>query len=241
MNRPSVGSAAWNDRMYRSHRTPYEGLAGLIERARLRQVLRWARASRPARVLDVGCGEGVLLGAFGAKARVVGVDLSRVSLQTCRAAHPTRPVLQADGTRGLPFRSGTFDLVLCTEVLEHVPDPPRLLAELWRVCTTTGEVILTVPIERPKLIVKSVLRRTPLFGWLFPGIEPGFSDWHLHDFDGKTLLLMLHRWFEVTSSRRVWGLHRCLRLRPVASAPRKKTGKTGQVRFLAAGRACPSP
>jgi len=217
VSKPVIGSAAWNDRMYRSHRTPYDGLAGVIERARLRWVLRWARALAPTRVLDVGCGEGVLLDAFGDGVQVIGVDVSGDSLRACHRDHPTREVIQANGTQGLPFDSRTFDLVLCTEVLEHVPEPARLISELWRVCAPNGRAILTVPIERLKLAAKAILRWTPLFRCLFPGIEPGFSAWHLHDFDRATLYSLLRTRFEIESARCVWGLHRCLLLRPAAT------------------------
>ncbi len=207
--------AAWNDAMYREHRTPYEGLAGLIERARLRQVLRWARAAHPRRVLDIGCGEGVLLDAFDDGVSVVGVDLNLASLRTCRREKPARPILQADGTEPLPFADGSFDVVLCTEVLEHVPQPRAMIAEIGRVCSPQGRVVLTVPMERLKLAIKRLLRRTPLFSLLFPGIEPGFSAWHLHDYDLATLLALLGDRFAIRSHKRIFGLHRCLLLRPL--------------------------
>lgn len=212
--RAAIGSAAWNDRMYRAHPTPYTGLAGIIERARLGWIRRWVGALAPRSILDVGCGEGVLLDAFGEDVDIVGVDLSIDSLRVCRGRHASRSVIQADGVRGLPLRDHAFDLVICTEVMEHIPEPGKLVSELRRICAADGHVLLTVPIERPKLIAKAVLKRTPLFGLLFPGIEPGFSAWHLHDFDLGTLESLIDGKFEIVSSHRNWGLHRCLLLRP---------------------------
>ena len=215
---PPVGGAAWNDRMYHLSPTPYRGLAGTVEHARLRQIARWARRVAPTRVLDVGCGEGVLFDALGRDAQVLGVDLSGDSLRTSRRLRANSRVVQADGAGGLPFCNHAFDLVVCSEVLEHVPEPARLIAEVWRVCSQDGWVILTVPIERPKLIVKSVLRRMRLLTHLFPGIEPGFSAWHLHNFGQDALRSLLDGRFDVASSRCVWGLHRCLLIKPLATA-----------------------
>lgn len=47
--------------------------------------------------------------------------------------------------QALPFRDECFDAVLCTEVLEHVPDPVRVLCELNRVLKPGGQVFVTVP------------------------------------------------------------------------------------------------
>lgn len=206
--------------MYRLTPTPYRGLAGKVEHARLRQIVRWARQAAPASVLDVGCGEGVLFGILGRDAQILGVDLSGDSLRASQRLHANSRVVQADGAGGLPFCSHSFNLVVCSEVLEHVPEPAKLIAELWRVCSQDGWVILTVPIEGPKLIVKAILRQMRLLNHLLPGIEPGFSAWHLHAFGPAALRSLLDGCFDVAHSRRVWGLHRCLLLKPLPrSAP----------------------
>jgi len=207
--------------MYHLSPTPYRGLAGKVERTRLRRIARWARQVAPTSVLDVGCGEGVLFDVLGRDAQVLGVDLSGDSLRASRRLHANSRVVQADGAGGLPFSSHTFDLVVCSEVLEHVPEPAQLIAELWRVCSQDGWVILTVPIEGPKLLVKAILRHMRLLNHLLPGIEPGFSAWHLHAFGPAALSSLLDGHFDVTCSRRVWGLHRCMLLKPLArNAPK---------------------
>ncbi|MBN2560330.1 MAG: class I SAM-dependent methyltransferase [Phycisphaerae bacterium] len=182
----------------------------------------------PARALDLGCGEGVLLNTFPPDTRVVGVDISGESLQRCRKLHPRQSVLQADASQRLPFPDQAFDLVVCTEVLEHVTHPANVVSEMWRVCGPNGRVILTVPIERPKLLVKRALGRLGLMSRIFPGIESGFSAWHLQDFDLPSLRRLLRGRFEIQSRRTVWGLHRCLLLKPYHTTQ-------------AVGRLCSSP
>jgi SAM-dependent methyltransferase len=56
-----------------------------------------------------------------------------------------RASLQGDA-KAIPVASGRADLVLCTEVLEHLPDPHRALAEMYRVLTPAGFLVLTVPL-----------------------------------------------------------------------------------------------
>ena len=56
--------------------------------------------------------------------------------------------VHAEGT-GLPFRAGTFDAVLCSEVLEHVAEPQVLLDEAYRVLREGGALVLTTPFLVP--------------------------------------------------------------------------------------------
>ena len=94
----------------------------------------------PSSVLDVGCGEGVLVHRWaqrlGARnpddaARVVGIDLEEESIQAGwaerQAPNLEYRVMEASN---LPFAKGEFDLASAIEVLEHVPDPEHTVAEM---------------------------------------------------------------------------------------------------------------
>ncbi len=91
--------------------------------------------------LDLGCAEGALTALLGPGA--VGADRDRGALRAARAAG-TR-VLAADLDRGLPFRTGAADAVLLSHALEHVREPPRLLAECARVLRPGGTLAVAVP------------------------------------------------------------------------------------------------
>ncbi len=97
------------------------------------------------RVLEVGCGFGwlaPLLDAAGA--RYVGVELAESALrQFPRNLAASTPVL-ADACH-LPFRRACFDVILCLEVLEHIPHQQALLAEIFRVAAPGATVVLTTP------------------------------------------------------------------------------------------------
>lgn len=105
--------------------------------AKLRYVRRYLNALPPAtRVLDAGCGEGVLVEEFASKLAMVGVDPNYAS-----------PNVQRASLLDLPFAPGTFDRVLCLDVLEHLPfeAQPVALREIRRVVSDRGEVLISVP------------------------------------------------------------------------------------------------
>lgn len=101
---------------------------------------------RPRVVVEVGAGEGHVTGRLVQRfpaADVIGLDLPDESL-TEHWRQVGVPMFHGDATK-LPFADGAIDVIVCLEVLEHVPDPERALAELARVCG--GTAVLSVPRE----------------------------------------------------------------------------------------------
>ena len=92
------------------------------------------------RVLDVGAGEAPWRELLS-EAEYVGVDVEVAGEFGMR--HKA-DITYYDGNT-LPFADASFDHVLCTEVLEHVPEPRRFLVELHRVLRRGGSLVLTVP------------------------------------------------------------------------------------------------
>jgi len=115
-----------------------------------------------ARVLDVGCGSGRHTAAAYRLpgARVVGVDVAADELEAARERLQLHDRLAAHGGgrwhfcaadgRRLPFGDGRFDLVICAEVLEHVPADGRVLAEIARVLRPGGDLVVSVPRYAPE-------------------------------------------------------------------------------------------
>jgi len=104
----------------------------------------------PASILDVGCGEGVLTEAWARRlgeGRVVGIDLEdpKLAAQWADRGRPNLEFRTVDVAGGLPFGDGEFELVAATEVLEHVGEPERLVAEMARVAG--AHLLVSVPRE----------------------------------------------------------------------------------------------
>lgn len=102
-----------------------------------------------ARVLDVGCGDaGVLIAFAEAGAACSGIEPDARSLERGAARaeeHGVRVELRQSFAEEIPFADGAFDLVLLDNVLEHVRDRDRTLAEIRRVLRPGGLLYLVTP------------------------------------------------------------------------------------------------
>lgn len=110
--------------------------AHFVPRRALHRAIAEVAADLRGRILDAGCGTQPYRRLLREASQVVGVDLSRTEGR--------RPDVLFDGHR-LPFRDGSFDGVLCNQVLEHVFTPEQFLRELLRVLAPGGRLVLTVP------------------------------------------------------------------------------------------------
>jgi 2-polyprenyl-3-methyl-5-hydroxy-6-metoxy-1,4-benzoquinol methylase len=100
------------------------------------------------RVLDVGCGNGFTAGQFLARGcRVVGVDLSRQGIDLARQTYPQGrfEVLPADGHLLANLREAPFDLVISTEVVEHLYSPRAYVSGCYQALRPGGRFICTTP------------------------------------------------------------------------------------------------
>jgi SAM-dependent methyltransferase len=97
------------------------------------------------RAIDVGCGDGIRGGSYLREhgRRYVGVDIGPGAIERARAnGFDARQIETAEK---LPFDDASFDLVCCSEVLEHLLRPDLAVREMARVLAPGGVMILTVP------------------------------------------------------------------------------------------------
>ncbi len=101
------------------------------------------------RILDLSCGEGALLECLHRKGcQVEGTHYrdDDYILKRPREILSQVPIRQnVDLTRPLPFEDGQFDVVIATEVIEHLPNHSAFLAEATRIVKNHGHLILTTP------------------------------------------------------------------------------------------------
>jgi SAM-dependent methyltransferase len=127
-----------------------------------------ARQARGKRVLDAGCGTGYGSAQLAKVARqVVGIEIAAEVLEAARRQYtaPRLVYLCAD-CRYLPFPDGCFDLVVAFEVIEHLHDWERLLADARRVLSPAGQLIVSTP----NRLYYTESRREP-------------NPYHVHEFD----------------------------------------------------------
>jgi 2-polyprenyl-6-hydroxyphenyl methylase/3-demethylubiquinone-9 3-methyltransferase len=114
--------------------------------ARAHRFARAVAAEPGSRVLDVGCGDGRLVGELAqAGVCVTGADPSRIAIERARAAVPSVPFEQIGAAGRLPFDDGRFDKVTCVHVLQHVDDTQQLMSEMRRVLRPGGLLVVAVP------------------------------------------------------------------------------------------------
>jgi SAM-dependent methyltransferase len=105
--------------------------------AKLAAVRRWL-SMLPAgtRVLDAGCGEGILVDEFAPRLAIEGID-----------QHYSSDRVTAGSVTALPYPAHRFERAICLDVLEHLTfeEQPRALAELHRVLVPGGELLVSVP------------------------------------------------------------------------------------------------
>jgi 2-polyprenyl-3-methyl-5-hydroxy-6-metoxy-1,4-benzoquinol methylase len=149
----------------------------------------------PQSLLDVGCGEGVLVHRWArhlGEGRVVGIDLEEESIQAGwaerQAPNLEYRVMEAEN---LPFAAGEFDLACAVEVLEHVPDPEHTLSEMAR----CAERHLLVSVPREPLWRMLNMARGAYWSQL--GNTPG----HLNHWSRRSFVRLLSRHGDVIETR----------------------------------------
>jgi 2-polyprenyl-6-hydroxyphenyl methylase/3-demethylubiquinone-9 3-methyltransferase len=114
------------------------------------------------RVIDVGCGGGLLTEAMAAKgAQVTGIDMGKAPLSVARLhRHESGLEIdyqQATAEQMAETQAGSFDVVTCLEMLEHVPDPAAVIAACERLIKDDGYVFLSTINRNPKAYLFAVV------------------------------------------------------------------------------------
>jgi 2-polyprenyl-6-hydroxyphenyl methylase / 3-demethylubiquinone-9 3-methyltransferase len=119
-------------------------------------------ALKGARVLDIGCGGGLLCEALQALgARVTGIDLAPAMIETARLHAAETGVtidyqlLQAETLA--VAEPGSFDVVTCMEMVEHVPEPASIVAAIGALLRPGGAAFISTLNRTPKSFVQAIL------------------------------------------------------------------------------------
>ncbi|MEK7522816.1 MAG: methyltransferase domain-containing protein [Patescibacteria group bacterium] len=119
---------------------------------------------KPETILDAGCGEGFTLARLQSNkigSRLEGIEYSLEAISLGKKMYPSISIKQGD-IYALPYNDNSFDLVICSEVLEHLEHPEKALTEVIRV--SKKYCLLSVPNE-PFFMISNFLRGKNLSRW----------------------------------------------------------------------------
>lgn len=119
------------------------GLEAIIHFLRARKTLKLIKKFKAKKkFLDVGCGTGLILRHLPAGS--VGLDINPKNIERAQKHAPGKRLVEGDIEK-MPFAANSFSTIICTDVLEHLPEPRPALKEIFRVLVKNGLFIGSVP------------------------------------------------------------------------------------------------
>jgi len=152
---------------------------------RLKSMLAVVARLKPRTVLEIGCSDGHVMGSLkralsgNRQAGIFGLDVSEISLQRARAKGCGQVVRAL--AEDLPFRKNSFDLLIASQVLEHIPGLERAIGQAFSVLQPGGYFIITIPLADWFKLYKGLLRRASV---KFLDQETHVREWALVNFQG---------------------------------------------------------
>ncbi len=108
------------------------------------RILKLLEIKKNDRVLEIGCGLGILLSKIRAKYKV-GTEVNNFAINFCRKAGLS--VIKAYIEKGLAFKNFSFDIIIMNEVISHLQKPDVALKECYRLLKSKGKIVITSPIK----------------------------------------------------------------------------------------------
>jgi ubiquinone/menaquinone biosynthesis C-methylase UbiE len=170
-----------------------------IERRRVKEIIKLLDINQHNEVLEVGCGAGNVLEKIPST-YLHGIDLSSSLLikSKYRLAKRSASLILANA-ENLPYPRNYFTRLFCSEVLEHVVEPAKVINEMIRVAQPDALFVISVPNEKLIDWVKNMIRKFHIDRWLMKGNQISdytspnkmTDEWHLHSFDIHILRALL--------------------------------------------------
>lgn len=154
---------------------------------------------KPRKVLDVGCASGWFLSKIKErypKAECTGIDVYKKAIDYGREIYKDLKLLSVDA-HDLPFRESSFDLIICTEVLEHVENPEKVLSEIKRLLTPKG--IAIIEMDSGNFLFRII------WYWWTNTRNGAWKDAHIHKFNTHILEEKINKSGFKISDKRVFN------------------------------------
>lgn len=197
--------AKWNDEMvlkYHKEGTLFESknpLLRFVEKLRLKKIIKASQIDENNSVLDLGCGEGFLISFLPKVKKVVGIDISQVALERAEEILKNKKnvELKWGDAQKLNLPDKSFDKIICSETLEHLPDPKKAMKEIHRLLKKNGLAVICVPDEKRIQFIMRVAKLFLLDKLLHTVRKQADYDWHLHQADKKFIFDISKNLFKV--------------------------------------------
>lgn len=125
----------------------YKGLESFFHKLREWEIKRVIeKFGKGDSYLDAGCGTGLILRNLPKGS--IGIDINPKNIKKAKIHAPFAKIVEADIEK-LPFSNNSFSTIICTEVIEHQPNPSQAIKELKRVLKKDGILIGSVPSKSP--------------------------------------------------------------------------------------------
>ena len=124
-----------------------------------KRIIELGKVTKNKKVLDLGCGTNKYKKYFIQKNKFIGIDVKTSG----REINQKTPDVFYDGKK-LPFNDGNFDLIICTEVLEHVENFELVVSEIFRSLKRNGSAVITMPFITAEHEIPYDFRRFTSYG-----------------------------------------------------------------------------
>jgi ubiquinone/menaquinone biosynthesis C-methylase UbiE len=182
----------WNENMFKKYgNLKYYYHPNLfiryVERKKAKFIIKQLFFEKNKNILDIGCGDGYVLEKLHENS--IGLDVSFTAIKNLKKRLVNKKVVIGDAEY-LPFKKNSFYEIICSELLEHVENPEKVLQEISRVIKRDGNILLTIPNEPLINKLKYMLGQKPY-------------EWHLHEFNLKLFKQLLNENLKITKIDRI--------------------------------------
>ena len=178
----------WNEYMYRKYGTEdrYEGgnpLRVWITKRRINFIFRYLNPREKDIILDLGCGAGMMLKEIDAYSKLIGIDISETAIKEANENLKDKDnviLIKRDIQKPISL-DYKIDKIICSEVLEHLPYPERVIDNIYNLASEDTLIIITIPNERLINKIDAIFKFLGL-NKILKNIQIKL-EWHLHEFD----------------------------------------------------------
>lgn len=156
-----------------------------MEALRIKKSIQILDCQNTDHVLDLGCGAGNLTEKL-AGAKIVGIDLSdsliQLAMKRCKDLKQVE--IKKGDAEDIKYPDSYFDRIICSEVMEHVANPDKALAEIHRVAKPGARVVITVPNEELINQTKKYVLKFGLKKWVagqYNMSDNMLDEWHVSE------------------------------------------------------------